>query len=82
MKIKENHPGHFCFSAVEVDDIDREIDPLDASKVIQQNDIPVKIIKANCDTFSKLIMHSFNESISTARFPDILQNAELKLVFK
>ena len=82
MKIKENHPGHFCFSAVEVDDIDREIDPLDASKVIQQNDIPVKIIKANCDTFSKLIMHSFNEGISTARFPDILQNAELKLVFK
>ena len=27
-------------------------------------------------------MHSFNEGISAARFPDILKNAEVKLVFK
>ena len=42
IKIKENHHGHFSFSAVEVEDVDREIDSLDASKAIQQNDIPVK----------------------------------------
>ena len=34
IKIKENHQGHFRFSAVEVDDVDREIDLLDASKAI------------------------------------------------
>ena len=52
IKIKENHQRHFSFSAVGVEDVKREIDSLDASKTIQQNDIPVKIIKANRDIFS------------------------------
>ena len=82
IKIKEKHQGHFSFSAVEVDDVDREIDSLDTSKVIQQNDIPVKIIKANRDIFSGFIMHNFKEGISTARFPDILKSAEVKPIFK
>ena len=82
IKIKENHQGHFSFSAVEVEDDDREIDLLDASKAIQQNDVPVKIIKATRDLFPEIIMHSFNEGISIARFPDILKNAEVKPVFK
>ena len=82
IKIKENHHGHFSFSAVEVEDVDREIDSLDASKAIQQNDIPVKVIKANLDVFSEFIMHNFNEGISTARFLDSLKNAEVKPVFK
>ena len=81
IKIKENHQGHFSFSAVEVEDVDREIDSLDASKAIQQNDIPVKIIEANRD-ISEFIMHSFNEGISTARFTEILKSAEVKPVSK
>ena len=81
IKIKENHQGHFSFSAVEVEDVDREIDSLDASKAIQQNDIPVKIIEANRD-ISEFIMHSFNEGISTARFTEILKRAEVKPVSK
>ena len=52
------------------------------SKSIQQNDIPVKVIKANRDIFSEFIIHNFNEGISTARFPDILKSAEVKSVFK
>ena len=51
----------------EVEDVDRKIDSLDASKTIQQNDIPIKIIKANRDIFSEFIMHSFNEGISAAQ---------------
>ena len=82
IKIKENHQGHFSFSAIDAEDVDGEIDSLDASKAIQQNDIPVKIIKANRDIFSQFIMHNINEGISTARFPDILKNAEVKPVFK
>ena len=42
IKIKENHLGGISFSAVEVEDVDREIDSPDTSKVIQQSDIPVK----------------------------------------
>ena len=51
IKIKENHQVHFSFSAIEVEDVDREIDSLDASKAIQQNVITVKIIKANRNIF-------------------------------
>ena len=51
IKIKENHQGHFSFSAVEVDDVHREIDSLDAFKAIHQNYIPVKTMKANYDIF-------------------------------
>ena len=51
IKIKENHQGHSSFSAVEVEDVDMEIVSLDVSKAIQQNDIPVKIIKAIPGTF-------------------------------
>ena len=82
IKIEENHQGHFGFSAVEVEDVNREIDSLDASKAIQQNDIPVKIIKANRDIFSEFFMHNFNEGIFTATFPDILKSTEVKPIFK
>ena len=68
IKIKENQYGHFSFSAFEVEDVDREIDLLDASKGIQQNDLPVKVIKANRNISSEFIMHNFNASISTAVF--------------
>ena len=35
IKIKESHQGYFSFSAVEVEDVDREIDSIDTSKAIQ-----------------------------------------------
>ena len=55
IKIKEKYQGHFIFSGVEVGDIDREIDSLDASKAIQQNDVSIKIIKATRDIFLNLL---------------------------
>ena len=72
----------FSFWSVEVEDVYRKVDSIDAYKVIQKNDIQVKIIKANCDIFYEFITRSFNEVISTARFPDILKSAEVKPVFK
>ena len=47
VKIKEIRHGHFTSSDVKVENVDKEIDSLDSSKAIQQNYIPVKIIKAN-----------------------------------
>ena len=82
IKIKENHQGRFSFSAVEAEDVDREIDSLDVSKAIQQNDILLTITKANRNIFSEFIMHNSNEGISTARFSDFLESEEVKLVFK
>ena len=43
LKIKENHPGHFNFSAVKLKDVNRTINSLDPSKTIQQDYTPVKI---------------------------------------
>ena len=51
MKIKENHPKHFSFSAVALNGFNRQICSLDATKAIEHNDIPVKIIPANHDFF-------------------------------
>ena len=86
IKIIENHQGYFSFPTVELENVNREIDSLDASRAIQQNDIPVKLIKANCDIFSEFVIHNFNEGISTAKSPDILKSAkgkpEVKPVFK
>ena len=58
---------------MELKGVHREIDSLDTSKTIQQNHIPLKIIKANRDIFSEFIIHNFNEGISTVRFPNILK---------
>ena len=63
---------HFCFSAVEIKDVNREIDSSDPSKAIQQNGISNKN-KANRDVSSEFLMHNFNEGIFTSRFPDILK---------
>ena len=35
MKIKEIRHGHFSFSAVKVENVNKEIDSLDSSKAIQ-----------------------------------------------
>ena len=49
MKIKENPLGYFSTTAVELKYLCREIDLVDPCKAIQQNDIPIKLIKASGD---------------------------------
>ena len=56
-------------------DTNREIDSLVASKVIQQNYILVKIIKANHNIFPECIIHNFHQAISIAKFPNTLKSA-------
>ena len=82
IKINANHQEHFSFSAFDVEDVDWKITSLDASMAIQQNDIPIEIIKGNRHIFSEFIIHNSNEGIATARFLDILKSVEIKPVFK
>ena len=44
-------------------DVLTEIKVLDVSKAIQENDIPVKIIKANENFFAEAICFYFNKSL-------------------
>ena len=46
---------------------------LDASKAIQNDDIPTKIIKNNSDIFSKFFQGNFNNAIETSTFPEQLK---------
>ena len=77
MKIKENHPKHFSFSAVALNGFNRQICSLDATKAIEHNDIPVKIIPANHDFFfSEFNIYHFNEGFTTLRFSHTLKRQE------
>ena len=54
----------------------------DSSKAIQENDIPVKIIKENSDLFVELICKFFNESLEKSNFPDCLKLANVTPAFQ
>ena len=47
--------ANFCFNFVSKEDVLAEIKALDVSKAIQENDIPVKTIKANDNFFAEAI---------------------------
>ena len=65
LKIREhyNSSNSFSFTQVNVNDVKKEIDALDASKAHQENDIPVKILKENRDIFADFITKDFNFGI-------------------
>ena len=84
LKIKEARNSSDCFSfkLVTIEDICKEIRALDASKATQSDDIPTKIIKNNPGIFSRLFQANFNNGIETSTFPDQLNYADVKPVFK
>ena len=84
LKIKEhyNANNNFSFSPVTVTDVQKEIDALDSKKAHQEKDIPVKLLKENCDIFADYITKDFNLGILNHKFPNTLKNAEVKPVFK
>ena len=77
----ENTPK-FSFNFVSKELILRKIKTLDSSKAIQENNIPVKLIKGNSDLFAEIICKYFNESSEKSKFPDCLKLANVTPVFK
>ena len=67
----------FKFEHVSIRDIEKEIENIDTSKAFQNDDIPSKIIKQNCDIFSRIIHNQFNNSLETSVFPEELKNADV-----
>ena len=55
---------------------------LDVSEVIQESDIPVKIIKANENFFAEAVCFYFNKALENAKFPNCLKLANITPVFK
>ena len=74
--------ANFSFNFVSKEDVLTEIKVLDASKAIQESDVPVRIIKANENFFAEAICFYFNKSLENGKFPNCLKLANVKLVFK
>ena len=66
----------FSFSHVDKEEILKEILSLDSSKVSQDTDIPIKILKDNADIFSDFFLSGFNNSITTSIFPSSLKQTK------
>ena len=72
----------FKFQYVDQNQISKEIQNLNSKKAMQQNDIPVKLLKENNDSFSYVIYHNFNNPIYEYCFPYNLKTADLTPVYK
>ena len=72
----------FSFSTVERVDVIREIKNLSKKKAIQDDDIPVKILKENVNFFAEYICIFCNHAITTSNFPSFLKMKNITPIFK
>ena len=84
LKIKEKFKKHehFYFYHANPDKMLKIIENIDSKKATQQGDIPVKIIKENNFTFSKVLSEVFNFYIDNNTFPNGLKKVDIKPVYK
>ena len=72
--------SHFQFTLVSVDELLKAIKKLNAGKIVQSTDVPVKILKGNADVF--VDSSRFNLTINSCNFPSILKRANAASIFK
>ena len=72
----------FPFSTVEKVDVIREIKKLSKKKAIQDDDIPVKILKENFNFFAECIYIFYNHAATTSKFPFFLKMANITPIWK
>ena len=72
----------FSLSTVEKVDVIREIKKLSIKKAIQDNDIPVKILKDNVNFFADYICIFCKYTITTSKFPSFPKMANVTPIFK
>ena len=84
LKIKKKLKKHdlFSFYQVNPDKMLKIIENIDSKKATKQGDIPVRIMKENKFTFSKVLSEIFNFYIDNNTFPNRLKEADIKPVCK
>ena len=60
----------------------KEIRKLKSNKVVQDTDIPVKILKENAKFFAEYIYLQYNEAIRSSNFPHCFKFANIAAAFK
>ena len=58
------------------------IQNLNCNKATQQYNIPIKILKENCEIFSFILCHNFNNFLFSKVFPSSLNKADITPVYK
>ena len=82
-KIKNTAHQIFSFKHVSIDEVKKEIMNLDHTNASQENDIPVKLLKANADIICGIIVTDFNNNlIVKGLFPESLKTANVTPVYK
>ena len=72
----------FSFYHVNPNKMLKILQDIDSYKATPQGDIPVRIIKENKFTFSKILSEMFNFQIDNNTFLDVLKKADIKPVYK
>ena len=81
--MKDAYKGSsFSFSTVEKVDGIWEIKNLSKKKAIQDDEIPVKILKENVNFFVEYICILYNYAIKISKFSSILKTANVTPIFK
>ena len=65
-----------------MDNLKDIIKTLNTKKACPDGDVPVKLIKINEDSFSRIVFQNFNQSIFNGEFPQCLKQAEIIPIFK
>ena len=67
IKVKDTNK-YFKFNSISKAEVEEEILNLDSSKVCQDSDIQIKVIKSNSDIFTDALYSAFNRSLETSVF--------------
>ena len=76
------HSSNFYFSQFDKSTVTKEIKNLEIRKVVQDSDIPVKLLRGNPEFFAEQICCQFNEAICSSIFPASFKLANITPVFK
>ena len=81
-KRKRSDVNKFNLRHTKIDVITKIILSMEVTKASPKEDIPLKVIKNNCDIFAPLLCNDFNLGIDNNKFPDALKIADIKPIFK
>ena len=70
------------FNVISEEEVKNAIKDLPIDRFIISGDIPTKILKQHAQIYTKKVADIFNESMTMGKFPYILKNAEVTLVYK
>ena len=60
----------------------RDIDNINSKKATTKGDIPVKIVKSNCDVMTPVLIECFDKNIKNSAFSNELKNADISPLYK